>query len=228
LHATPRPRFLLRFVTNRGLAFTPGTRYRYSNTDNIVVALMAEAATHRAYTSLLSALVFSPLHLTHTSLPAGPRIRSPYIHGYDLDPPNAPTDVSTLVSAAYSWASGGIISTPTDLNRFIRGYVGAHLFSRAVQRRQFQFVRGRSGPPGPGRNFAGLAIFRYRTRCGTVYGHTGNTSGYTQFTAATLDGRRSVVVSVNAQINEGSPQPMLAAFHRLRQIEEDAVCLALR
>ena len=228
LHATPPPAFLLTFVANKRLEFAPGSRYRYSNTDNIVVALMAQAATRRSYSALLSANVYSRLGMRHTSLPAGPGLPTPYMRGYDLDPPNPPIDDSTLLSAAYSFASGGIVSTPTDLNRFVRGYVGARLFNRAVQARQLRFVRGDSGPPGPGQNFAGLAIFRYRTRCGTIYGHTGNTPGYTQFIASTLDGRRSVVVSVNAQISEKSRQPMLAAFSRLRQIEEDAVCVALR
>src|SRR5262249_41654547 len=154
---------------------------------NIVVALMAEAATGRSYNKLLSSLVYSRLGMTQTSLPAGPRIPSPYTHGYALDPPNPPTDVSRLASAALSWASGGVISTPSDLTRFIRGSAGARLFSRATQRRQLRVVRGSSGPPGPGQNFAGLAIFRYRTSCGTIYGHTGNTAGYTQFIASTLD-----------------------------------------
>lgn len=227
-HATPPPTFLLTFVANKRLNFTPGTQYRYSNTDNIVAALIAQAAGHRSYTALLSSTVYATLGLTHTSLPAGPRLPAPTIRGYALDPPNPPTDVSTLLSAAYSWASGGIVSTPADLNRFVRGYVGARLFSRAVQAQQLRFVRGSSGPPGPGENFAGLAIFRYRTRCGTLYGHTGNTPGYTQFIASTPDGRRSVVVSVNGQINEKSRQPMLAAWRRLRQIEGDAACAALR
>ena len=40
-----------------------------------------------------------------------------------------------------------------------------------------------SEPPGPGKNSAGLGIFRYETRCGTVWGHTGNYPGYTQFAA---------------------------------------------
>jgi D-alanyl-D-alanine carboxypeptidase len=228
LHATPSPTFLLSFAANKRLEFRPGTRYRYSNTDNIVVALMAQAATHRSYNALLSSLAYSKLGIKNTSLPAGPRIPRPYMRGYALEPPHPPTDVTTLVSAALSWSSGGVISTPADLNRFIRGYAGARLFSRSVQARQLRFVRGSSGPPGPGQNFAGLAIFRYRTRCGTVYGHTGNTAGYTQFIASTLDGTRSVVVSVNGQINEKSPQPLLAAYRRLRQIEEDAVCVALR
>lgn len=227
LHATPSPRFLLRFVARERPKFTPGTRYRYSNTDNFVVALMAAAASRRNYNALLSSKVYSPLHLRHTKLPTGPRLPARHMRGYDLDPPTPPEDVTTLVSAAYSWASGGMISTPSDLSRFVRGYVGARLFSRAVQARQLRFVRGSSGPPGPGQNSAGLAIFRYRTRCGTVYGHTGNTFGYTQFMAATLDGKRSVVVSVNAQINDQSRQPMLAAFRFLRKLEGDAVCWSL-
>jgi D-alanyl-D-alanine carboxypeptidase len=227
-HATPSPTFLLSFVTGKRLRFTPGTRYRYSNTDNIIVALMAQAAARRSYNTLLRSLVYARLGLTGTSLPTGPRMPSPYIHGYQPDPPHPPSDVSTVVSAALAWASGGVVSTPADLNRFVRGYVGARLFRRTIQRRQFQFVRGSSGPPGPGQNFAGLGIFRYRTRCGTVYGHTGNTPGYTQFIAATTDGKRSAVVSVNAQINDKSPQPMLAAFQKLRAFEADAVCAALR
>lgn len=227
-HATPPPRFLLTFVAHRQLAFKPGTRYRYSNTDNIVVGLIAQAASHRSYNALLRSNIYVRVGLRQTSLPAGPWIPAPYVHGYVLEPPKPPTDVSTLLSAAYSWASGGIVSTPADLNRFVRAYVGARLFSRKVQAQQLRFVRGSSGPPGPGENFAGLAIFRYQTPCGTVYGHTGNTPGYTQFIASTLDGSRSVVVSVNGQINETSPQPLLAAWRRLRQIEQDAVCLALR
>jgi D-alanyl-D-alanine carboxypeptidase len=229
LHAAPSPLFLLHFIAHQRLEFEPpGSQYRYSNTDNFVVALMAQAATHRTYDQLLASEVYKPLGLTHTSLPSGPAMPLPYLHGYQLDPPHPPDDVSTIASAAYAWASGGLVSTPVDLSSFIGGYAGARLFSRAVQARQLQFVAGNSEPVGPGANAAGLAIFRYRTRCGTVYGHTGNTSGYTQFMAATLDGKRSVTVSISAQITNKSKGPQQrAAFHRLRQIEEDAVCLAL-
>ena len=74
-------------------------------------------------------------------------------------------------------------------------------------------------------NSAGLALFRYESTCGTVYGHTGNTAGYTQFVGATADGRRSVVVSINAQI---TPKLALEPFTELRRIYELAVCAALR
>lgn len=57
LLADPRrtfdPRRLLDFVADEPLRFRPGSRYHYSNSDNIAVALMAEAATHRPYEELL-------------------------------------------------------------------------------------------------------------------------------------------------------------------------------
>ena len=225
-HGTPSPSFVLSFVAKQPLDFRPGSRYHYSNTDNFVVAMMAEGATHRSYNQLLSSLVYKPLGLRQTSLPRGPAMPQPFIHGYHTFPP--PTeDASTQLSAAYAWASGGLVSTPSELNKFIRGYVGAKLFGRAVQARQMRFVAGNSEPIGPGVNSAGLGIFRYRTRCGTVYGHTGNIGGYTQFMAATRDGRRSVTVSASAQITNGSPQPKRAAFAQLRRIYGDTVCLAL-
>lgn len=227
LHATPSPLFLLRFIARQGLEFDPGSEYRYSNTDNFAVALMAEAAAHRTYNQLLASQIYAPLRLRHTSLPRGPEIPAPYLHGYQPNPPDPSDDVSTLISAAYSWASGGLVSTPADVNAFIRGDTGARLFSRTVQAHQLRFVAGNSQPSGPGANSAGLGIFRYRTRCGTVYGHTGNTPGYTQFMAATLDGKRSATISVSGQITDRSTGPQLAAFRRLRQIEEDAVCAAL-
>ena len=114
------------------------------------------------------------------------------------------------------------MSTPEDLNRFIRGYVGGRLFGS----KQRQVIEGGSSePPGPGKNAAGLALFRYETKCGTVWGHTGNTPGYTQFAAASPDGERSVTVSVNAQLTPTTGRP--AVYGALRRAEGLAVCAAL-
>jgi D-alanyl-D-alanine carboxypeptidase len=115
------------------------------------------------------------------------------MHGYDVEPGKPPQDVTTLLSPSGAWASGAIVSTPADLGAFVR----ADLSGRFFGREQLRFVVGSSSPPGPGRNAAGLAIFRYQTRCGTVYGHTGNFPGYVQWAAATADGRRSVTTSLN-------------------------------
>ncbi|MEC3998243.1 serine hydrolase domain-containing protein [Actinacidiphila sp. DG2A-62] len=218
-------RRLLDYVAGLPLGFAPGSRYHYSNSDNIAVALMAEAATGRRYESLLDTLVDRPLRLRDTTLPQDWRLPEPYLHGYAPgEDGGAPEDVSTLLSASGVWASGGIVSTPDDLAAFTAGYAGGQLFGPAVRRAQFAFVPGASEPAGPGVNAAGLAVFRYATRCGTVYGHTGNFPGYTQFAAATADGRRAVTVSITRQVNATVDPQRLP---ELRALEEDFVCAAL-
>jgi len=175
------------------------------------------------YARLLEEIVFERLGLTGTSFPIRPALPRPYIHGYVVDEMGTPEDVSTLLSPSGAWASGGIVSTPRDLNEFIGAYLAGRLFAVSLQREQLRFVPGgKSSPPGPGRNAAGLAVFRYRTRCGTVYGHTGNFPGYVQFAAASRDGSRALTTSLNI----AAPTGRLLA--RLRAMQQTAVCALLR
>ncbi|WP_282696611.1 serine hydrolase domain-containing protein [Streptomyces sp. CC208A] len=226
IRADPRHRFdsrrLLDFAAGQDLAFPPGSRYAYSNSDNVAVALMAEQATGRRYEDLLRELVYRPLGLRDTSLPSGFRLPRPFLHGYATSPGEAPEDVSEAISASGAWASGGIVSTPADLSAFIGGYTGPTLLSPSARHAQRRFVPGESQPAGPGENAVGLGLFRYTTRCGTVLGHTGNTPGYTQFAAATRDGRRTVTVSVTSQVPLDP-----ALLTRLRAVEERFVCALL-
>ncbi|MFD7862103.1 serine hydrolase domain-containing protein [Streptomyces sp. NPDC059783] len=219
-------RRLLDYVADRPLLFRPGSRYAYSNSDNIAVALMAEAATGRRYEDLLARLVYRPLGLRDTTLPQGYRMPVPFMHGYDVGtPPARPEDVSEVLSASGVWASGGIVSTPEDMTAFVRGYAGRTLLSAPTRRDQRTWVDGASEPAGPGTNRAGLALFRYATRCGVVYGHTGNFPGYTQLIAATPDGERSLALSLTTQVNKTNKPALLK---RLRAVEEDFVCALLR
>lgn len=226
----PPPEELLAFVEDEPLNFEPGSQYEYSNSDNVTVGLMVEAVAGKTYEEQLQERVFDPLGLRETSLPRGAELSRPFIYGYDNDPSEQPPeDLSEAFAAGWAWAAGGMVSTPADLNTFVRGYVGGELFDareNPTRTEQLQVVAGAdSEPPGPGKNSAGLGIFRYDTRCGRVWGHTGNTLGYTQFMAASPDGTRSVTVSVNEQLSprEGAP----GVFEALRSAQTLAVCAAL-
>ena len=223
-HAVLTPMQLLSYVTGKCPLFTPGTRYDYSDTDNIVAGLMIEAVTHTTYEEALAQEVTGPLGLTKTVLPDNADLTEPYLHGYDVEVGSRPTDISSYLNPGLAWASGGMLSSTSELNRFMRAYVGGTLTDATTRRQQFQFVPGNSGPPGPGTNSAGLAIFRYDTACGTVYGHTGNFPGYTIFAAATPDGSRSVTVIVNEQLNDN---PVTPVFTQLRAVDGLGVCAAL-
>jgi D-alanyl-D-alanine carboxypeptidase len=224
----PPPARLLSYVKDQPLRFPPGSQYHYSNSDNIVVGLMVQAATGSSYEDQLAARVSRPAGLVQTSLPRGAAVPSPAIHGYDFGANGQPVDQTGFIAGGWAWASGGIVSTPADLNRFIRAYVGGQLFSADVRAQQLQFVLGGgSEPTGPGTNSAGLGVFRYQTRCGTVFGHTGNIFGYTQFMAASRDGTRSATVSINLQRTQTSTGDGAEVFRSLREAETLAVCAAL-
>jgi len=216
------PTTIVDWVRADPLMFVPGSKYEYSNTDNIVVGLIVEAVTGEAYGTVLKKIVFDPAGLRQTSFPTKVGLPTPFIHGYLTAPGEKPEDASTLLSPSGAWASGAIVSTPSDLNAFIRADLGLKFFSRAQQRQQMRFVAGgESSPPGPGRNSAGLALFRYRTRCGTVYGHTGNFPGYVQWAAASADGRRAVTTTLNI------PAPSGKLLAQLRRLQSTAVCALL-
>lgn len=219
------PRQLLWFVKDDRLDFRPGSRYNYSDTDNIVVGLMAEKVTGVPYERLIRRLVGRKVGMTRTAMPRTIGMPTPFLHGYEIAPGKPPEDVSKVINPALAWASGGLVSTLPDLSRFFRGYVGGRLFGPHTRMAQRQWIRGSSSPPGPGINGAGLGLFRYRTRCGTVFGHTGSFPGYRIFAASSASGRRSVAYIANAQIVPGEGSPRVSALIRKSQVA--AVCHAL-
>jgi D-alanyl-D-alanine carboxypeptidase len=223
LLTAPPPQDLLDFVKPMALLFTPGSQYHYSNTDNVLVGLMVQDVTGTSYADALGQLVFTPFKLSQTSLPEDQYLPSPYLHGYQRDERNELEDVSQAFAAGWAWASGGVVSTPGDASTFVRAYASGRGLNASTRQQQLAFVPGSSEPPGPGTNAAGLGLFRYETSCGTVYGHTGNTAGYTQFMAATADGSRSVTVTVSAQI---TPKSDAQEFTRLRNLYRLGVCAA--
>lgn len=222
------PQQLVGYVAKKPLAFKPGTEYEYSDTDNIVAGLIAERLLAKPYAEILQEIVASPLGLGGTNLPSTSAMPSDYIHGYAVDVPSkaspspaAPEDVSMLINPGLAWASGGMLSTPNNMNTFIRDYLGGKLFNADVLTSPNAFVPGGGGPPGPGTNSSGLGIYRYETACGVVYGHTGNMPGYTQFFSASADGSKSVVVSVNSQI---SPKTTPEVYQNLLAVQNQAIC----
>jgi D-alanyl-D-alanine carboxypeptidase len=221
------PEQAISFVADQPLEFSPGTSFHYSNTDNLVIGLMAQRATGRSYEALVRSLVSKPLGLGQTSLPSGFMLPHPFVHGYAYDGPGMPLEeVSETLGVSWVWAAGAIVSTMRDMNRFIRAWGAGSFLTPKLRRAQTRFIAGAAGdPPGPGANSGGLTLYRYKLPCGTLVGHTGNFPGYTQFMASSRDGRRSTVVSVNLQLDVGVGTP--GVFPILHRLFQRAGCAAL-
>lgn len=59
-------RTLLSFAVDKPLWFAPGTQWRYSNTNYIVLGLLVETVTGRPFGAVLRQRVLRPLHLSAT------------------------------------------------------------------------------------------------------------------------------------------------------------------
>ena len=80
------PQQIVSFVSSEPLAFEPGTTYEYSDTDNIVLGMIIEAATGRSYEQELHSRILEPLGLQATTFPSSAQMPDPHAQGYQYDP----------------------------------------------------------------------------------------------------------------------------------------------
>ena len=197
------PQQALDFVAKQQPEFEPGTKYAYSDTDNIVLGMIIEKLTGNSFQRELRSRVLRPLRLEATTLATKPGMPSPHSNGYQYDPEGGssgkPADVTDVpLDPNGAWASGAMISTAGDVSSFFRGLLSGKLVGRKQLEKMMVTVPGEGSPPGPGKNNAGLGIFGYEFPCGRVWGHTGQFPGYRAFGAASPDGESAVAVLVNA------------------------------
>ncbi|MEV6279307.1 serine hydrolase domain-containing protein [Nocardia sp. NPDC051832] len=170
--------------------FTPGARFHYNNINYIVAGMLIEAVTGHRYADELRDRILTPLNMSNTYLPATAEtgLRQPHPTGYaTLD--GAVTDV-TPMEPSLPWASGAMISTGADLNRFYT----ALLAGAVVPPTELgQMLAGSDMGNGDGMSY-GLGLGYTQLPCGTEYvGNVGGVLGFTAITGATTAGRAVTV-----------------------------------
>ena len=86
--------------------------------------------------------------------------------------------MTTALDPNAAWASGALVSTPSELSRFFGGLLGGELVGEDTLEQMKETLAGEGDPSGPGTKRAGLGIFSYELPCGEVWGHTGEFPGY--------------------------------------------------
>ncbi|MGZ4250994.1 MAG: serine hydrolase domain-containing protein [Solirubrobacteraceae bacterium] len=126
-----------------GAAFPPGVWY-YSDTNYILLALIAQRVTHTPFADLLQRYVLGPLHLRDTSFPnhstGGPRIAQ----GYELTV-NPTTGLLQYVpqvqpSPSSYFGAGNVVSTLHDLQIWAKALAIGRLLTPRMQRLRLKLV----------------------------------------------------------------------------------------
>ncbi|MCE6994326.1 beta-lactamase family protein [Saccharothrix sp. S26] len=207
---------LLRLALSHEPDFAPGQGWRYSNTGFIVAGMLVERLTHQDIGTAVTELAIRPAHLTDTYWPpAGERaIRGPHARNYAVDEadPAGPLVDVTEFEPSWAGASGAMVSTPSDLNRFWQELLGGRLLPRRALAEMQALVP--APELGPGAAY-GLGVVRLPLPCGGhAWAHGGDLGGGG---VATVSGRddsgRAATVYITALTGGTGVDRMLGTFH---------------
>ncbi|NKX49704.1 beta-lactamase family protein [Arthrobacter deserti] len=228
-HKVWAPAELLALSRGQQPYFAPDNGFYYSNTNAILLGLIAEKVEGKPLARIFQDRLFTPLGLKHTLFPARKTAALPvphprgYMYGtntgtlYSQALPASlqqearrgtlkPDDVTDL-NPSWVWAAGAGISTAGDLAVWTRALVGGNLLNAKLQRAR---LASTESPAAGNLNIAryGLALARF----GELYGHSGELPGFSTFAAHDPANQVTLVVWANlTPAPDGrSPAPTIA------------------
>jgi D-alanyl-D-alanine carboxypeptidase len=183
--------------------FKPGANYYYSNTNYILLGLVAEEATGQTVAALVRSAFLIPLGMTHTYLQTEEPMQGPKAHGY-LAPAAQPVDRSagallpfTAEATAVGFA-GAYVSTPSDLAIWANALYGGNVLGQASLASMVDISQTAGLKTKP--NYPYGFGFELTTLAGQLaWGHRGHLDGFWSAMEYLPDSHVTVVVIVNAE-----------------------------
>ena len=188
------PRDVLDSALSKPAQFEPGTQWKYTNTNYIVLGMLVERVSQRPVGEQIGQRIVKKLGLSHTYFPAPgeEKIRGTHPQGYHLSAEGKLEDI-TEMDPAWGWAAGAMVSTPSELNTFFQAVFDGRLLTQASIQEMKKGV-----DIGSGGRVYGLGLIGTPLSCGgTSWGHGGDIAGYHTRGGVGPDGT-AVTVAVTA------------------------------
>jgi D-alanyl-D-alanine carboxypeptidase len=223
-HRYLEPRELLDVANAHSVTGQPGEKFKYSNTNYVLLGLLTQKVTGRPIAENVEQRIIEKLGLKDTYWPeVGEQdINGKHAHGYGRIG-NGVEDV-TEMDPSWGWAAGQIISTTKDLNSFFRALLKGDLVPDA-QLEEMQKTVDTAGEMWPGVEY-GLGIASSPLTCGGRYwGHGGDIHGYETRGGVTKDGRAfSVAVTALPGTFQDTPEGAGEAHNAVLATVDAALC----
>ncbi|HEY9314296.1 serine hydrolase domain-containing protein [Williamsia sp.] len=180
--------------------FAPDQGYHYSNTNTVLLGLIAEQLDGKPIAQIFQDRFFSTLGMTGSSFPANTdtAIPAPYASGYSysgnietlgegkeslsperiaaIEAGTVAPRVTTNDNPSWTWSAGQGIATANDLATWVKAMGSGDLLDEATQQLRIDSVQPTdpNKPDGAGYGY-GIA------QMGPMYGHIGEMPGYNSF-----------------------------------------------
>jgi D-alanyl-D-alanine carboxypeptidase len=173
-------------------AFAPG-RWRYANTNYVLLGLIVEQVTHNPLTRELHQRIIDPLGLGHTFVAPDDPLPDTLARGYE-----GQRDETIGSNMSFAWGAGNIVSNVEDLGSFAQALFGGALLRPETLATMQTFV-GTGGWDTPDLIY-GLGVMHTVLRGAQptpVCGHTGALMGYRTALWYAPDSRVTVAIALN-------------------------------
>lgn len=189
--------------------FAPGEKVEYSDSNYLILGMIAEKATGEKVEDLIQNKIIKPLNLTSTSFPTGTTIPSPFAHGYRNYPDNGPLSDITIMDPSVAWTAGAMISNAYDMNRWVREIHRGTLLNPELQKERMTFK-----DMGNGMSY-GLGVIKVKS----FIGHNGTILGYNSLMMYYPEEDITIITIVNRMNDtKDSPQPAFELFVKTAKI----------
>ncbi len=171
--------------------FAPGTDIHYSDSNYVLLELIAEKVTGMRLGEVIQKRILDRVELDATSYPTTDSMPEPFSHGYLSQPLGGPRDV-TLGNPGVAGGAGAMISTVEDLHRWAVALGTGSLLPKALQRER---LRTRAIVDTPKLTISyGMGI----TNLNGFLGHDGGILGYATAMFYLPEEKATIVVASNS------------------------------
>lgn len=203
------PRTLVALAMRQKPYFPPGTGYRYSNTNYLILGLVIESLTKHSVGDEIRRRILIPFGLSNTSYPGSQMMPHPWAHGYALSPRRTWTDISGTVPVSLMGSAGEMVSNMADMRRWVKLYVTGRTNSASTQRARLQCI-----PTGTPNLSFGLGI-----GCSAGWlGYTGGLPGYNTATYYLTSNGMTIIAWVELQADKPFPGVANSIFRDIARI----------
>ncbi len=155
---------MLEIFKKNGTSFSPGEKFEYSNTNYALLTYIIEDLTKKSFSEVLQDKIVKPLKLKNTYFGGHIDTDNNEALSYKMRKnwmPETETDMSVSLGA------GGLVSTPSDLNKFFTGLFNGKLLKEDTFEKMIDISEQ-----------YGYGIFKIPFEDKLVYGHSGGIDGF--------------------------------------------------
>ena len=129
------------------LEFKPGTQFRYSNSNYVLLTAVIEAVSKQSYADYLQQHVFTPLGMAHSGYDSASKILPKRASGYEQGPEGLVN--ARTISMTRPQGAGALYSTVDDLNLWDQALYTDKLVKQPLLQQSFVRHKALDGTPQP-------------------------------------------------------------------------------